>query len=140
MKLSFDWLSEFVDLEGLSAAQVAEKLTMGAFEVEEVTPVGAEITGPLVLGEILEINPHPNASKIRLTKTRVAPGTGSRAGPPGEAPARRGRRIRSRDRPAADRGLVPAESRNRVVDDALSRRPTGRWPVHAPLLVPSPSG
>ena len=74
MKLSFDWLSEFVDLEGLSAAQVAEKLTMGAFEVEEVTPVGAEITGPLVLGEILEINPHPNASKIRLTKTRVAPG------------------------------------------------------------------
>ena len=70
MKLSFDWLSEFVDLEGLSAAQVAEKLTMGAFEVEEVTPVGAEITGPLVLGEILEINPHPNASKIRLTKTQ----------------------------------------------------------------------
>ena len=74
MRLSFDWLSDYVDLKGISAQEVAEKLTMGAFEVEEVRKVGPEIKGRVVLGEIVEINPHPNADKIRLTKTRVAQG------------------------------------------------------------------
>ncbi len=74
MRLSFDWLSDYVDLAGITAQEVAEKLTMGAFEVEEVRKFGPDITGQVVIGEILEINPHPNADKIRLTKTRIAPG------------------------------------------------------------------
>lgn len=71
MKLSFDWLGDFVDLSGLSAQEVADKLTMGAFEVEEVTTTGPDIEGPLLVGEILEIHPHPNADKIRLTKIKL---------------------------------------------------------------------
>ncbi|MFN8554716.1 MAG: phenylalanine--tRNA ligase subunit beta [Candidatus Obscuribacterales bacterium] len=74
MRLSFDWLSEYVDLTGITPEVVAEKLTMGAFEVEEIRKVGPDIEGPVVLGEIMEILPHPNADKIRLTKTRIAPG------------------------------------------------------------------
>lgn len=68
MKLSYEWLSEFVDLSGISPEEVAEKLTMNAFEVEDIHTVGANITGPLVVGKILEIHQHPNADKIRLTK------------------------------------------------------------------------
>lgn len=68
MKLSYKWLSEFVDLSGISPEEVAEKLTMNAFEVEDIHTVGANITGPLVVGKILEIHQHPNADKIRLTK------------------------------------------------------------------------
>jgi phenylalanyl-tRNA synthetase beta chain len=74
MKLSFDWLSDFVDLTGISPEELADKLTMGAFEVEEVHKVGSAVEGPIVIGEILEIYPHPNADKIRLTKTRIEPG------------------------------------------------------------------
>jgi phenylalanyl-tRNA synthetase beta chain len=74
MKLSFEWLSDYVDLSGITPQELADKLTMGAFEVEEVTVVGADLQGPLVIGEIMEIHPHPNADKIRLTKTRVSPG------------------------------------------------------------------
>lgn len=78
MKLSFNWLSEFVDLSGVSVEELKNKLTMGAFEVEEVTKVGSSLSpkvhGPLVVGEILEIYPHPNADKIRLTKVRVKNG------------------------------------------------------------------
>lgn len=76
MRLSYDWLSDFVDLSGLSPETVAEKLTMGAFEVEEIKKVGADLTGDLVVGEILEILPHPNPqmTKIRLTRTRVRAG------------------------------------------------------------------
>ncbi len=71
MRLSFDWLLDYVDVSDLTPAEVAEKLTMGAFEVEEIRKVGPDISGPVVVGEIVEINPHPNADKIRLTKTRV---------------------------------------------------------------------
>ncbi|MBX9720238.1 MAG: phenylalanine--tRNA ligase subunit beta, partial [Candidatus Obscuribacterales bacterium] len=74
MKLSWDWLSDFVDLQGLTAQEVADKLTMGAFEVEEITVIGPKIEGQVVVGEIMEIHPHPNADKIRLTKTRIAEG------------------------------------------------------------------
>jgi len=74
MKLSFDWLSDYVDLSGITPFDLAQKLTMGAFEVEEVVKVGGLVEGPIVVGEILEIYPHPNADKIRLTKTRIEKG------------------------------------------------------------------
>lgn len=74
MKLSFDWLSDYVNLDGLNPQEVADRLTMGAFEVEEVREFGPDIQGDVVVGEIVEINPHPNADKIRVTKTRVAEG------------------------------------------------------------------
>lgn len=72
MKLSFDWLSDYVDLSGLSPEEVAEKLTMGAFEVEEIKRVGPDIQGDVVVGEILDIRQHPDAQKIRLTTIRIS--------------------------------------------------------------------
>lgn len=77
MKLSFDWLGDFVDLSGLSAQEVADKLTMHAFEVEEISVVGSAIEGQLLVGEIMEINPHPNADKIRITKIKLEEGGGT---------------------------------------------------------------
>lgn len=76
MRLSYDWLGDFVDLSGLTPEQVAHKLTMGAFEVEEIRRIGPDLRGSLVVGEILEILPHPDPSvtKMRLTRTRVAAG------------------------------------------------------------------
>lgn len=71
MRLSFDWLCDFVDLSGITPEEVAERLTASAFEVEEVRRVGPDVEGPLVVGEIVEINPHPNADKIRLTKVKI---------------------------------------------------------------------
>ncbi len=72
MKLSFDWLSDYVNLDGLSPQEVADKITMGAFEVEEVALVGPDLTGPVIVGQIVDIYPHPQADKIRLTKVRLA--------------------------------------------------------------------
>lgn len=72
MRLSFDWLCDFVDLSGISPQDVAQRLTWGAFEVEEVRKVGPDVEGPLMVGEIVEINPHPNADKIRLAKVKLS--------------------------------------------------------------------
>lgn len=74
MKLSYEWLNEFVDLSGIDVQEFADRLSLGAFEVEEVRAFGPDIEGPVVAGEIIEILPHPNADKIRLTRTRVAEG------------------------------------------------------------------
>ncbi len=74
MRLPYKWLDEFVDLSGISPQEVAERLTMGAFEVEEVRKFGPDIQGDVVIGTILDITAHPNADKIRLTKTRVKEG------------------------------------------------------------------
>ncbi|MDZ4835639.1 MAG: phenylalanine--tRNA ligase subunit beta [Candidatus Melainabacteria bacterium] len=74
MKLSYSWLCDYVDLTGFTPQEVADKLTMGAFEVEEISTSGPNITGPVVSGEILDIKVHPNADKIRLTKVRLADG------------------------------------------------------------------
>jgi len=74
MRLPYKWLDEFVDLSGISPQEVAERLTMGAFEVEEVRKFGPDIQGDVVIGTILDISAHPNADKIRLTKTRVKEG------------------------------------------------------------------
>ncbi|MBX9694254.1 MAG: phenylalanine--tRNA ligase subunit beta, partial [Cyanobacteria bacterium] len=71
MKLSYDWLSDYVNLDGLSPQEVADKITMGAFEVEEVSVVGPNLTGPVIVGQIVDIYPHPQADKIRLTRVRL---------------------------------------------------------------------
>jgi phenylalanyl-tRNA synthetase beta chain len=70
MKLSYAWLNEFVDLKDISPEDLKDQLTMKAFEVEEIETIG--LTGPVVVGEILEINKHPDADKIRVTQMRVA--------------------------------------------------------------------
>ncbi len=71
MKLSYSWLCDYVDLDGLTPEEVADELTMGAFEVEEIARSGPELTGPVIVGQIMEITTHPNADKIRLTKVKV---------------------------------------------------------------------
>lgn len=71
MKFSYSWLNDFVNLSNISPQALADKLTNYAFEVEEVSTYGANIVGPIIAGKILEINPHPNADKIRLTKVQI---------------------------------------------------------------------
>lgn len=71
MKLSYDWLSDFVDLSSTDVNTVADKLTMGAFEVEDIEKFGDQLEGRVVLGEIREINKHPDADKLNVTKTCI---------------------------------------------------------------------
>lgn len=71
MKVPFNWLAEYVDLSGYSPQEVADKLTVGAFEVEDIQKFGPDIVGPIIVGEIMEIGPVPGADRIRLTRVKV---------------------------------------------------------------------
>lgn len=65
MKVSYELLKERIPGLTLSPEEVAEKLTMKSYEVEEVVRQGAQLDG-VVVGEITKILPHPNADKLQI--------------------------------------------------------------------------
>ena len=80
MRVPLTWLREYVDLPAdVTARDLAEKLTLAGLEVETVDELGADLTGPLVFGRVLEIEELEGFKKpIRHCKVDVgrANGTG----------------------------------------------------------------
>jgi len=66
MKFSESWLREWVN-PTLSSDQLAHQITMAGLEVDGVDPVAGEFTG-VVIGEVVECGPHPDADKLQVTK------------------------------------------------------------------------
>ncbi len=69
MKYSYNWLKEISGTK-LSLEELIQGITMHALEIEGVEKVGKAFEN-FVVGEILEITPHPNADKLQLTKVSV---------------------------------------------------------------------
>lgn len=66
MKFSENWLREFVNPK-LTTEELVDQLTMAGLEVEAVFPVAAEFS-KVVIGDILEVEPHPDADKLVVCK------------------------------------------------------------------------
>src|SRR5512141_2625606 len=85
MKLPISWLKDYIDLDGLSVEEIARKLTLAGLEVDEIKyaglPMPAYTDGErhqfrtsgigwdrekIVVAEIREVNPHPNADRLTL--------------------------------------------------------------------------
>lgn len=64
MKFALSWLKEFVDFDD-TVAGLSDKLTFAGLEVENIETLGGTFEG-VVVGEVLAIEPHPNADKLRL--------------------------------------------------------------------------
>ena len=66
MKLSLSWIKDYVELpEDADLKQLAYDLTMDTVEVEDVEYLGRRFDN-MVVGVIKEVNPHPNADKLRV--------------------------------------------------------------------------
>lgn len=74
MRISMKWLSEFVDLEGISAEEIQDKLTMSGVEVERIHKRDTSLRD-VVVGHVLEVAPHPNADKLTVCRVDIATGT-----------------------------------------------------------------
>ncbi|MEX1278672.1 MAG: phenylalanine--tRNA ligase subunit beta, partial [Chloroflexota bacterium] len=72
MRVPLSWLREYVDFE-LSPGELAERLTLLGFEVKAVEAAGGEWSG-VVVGRVLEVERHPNAETLWLTKVDVGDG------------------------------------------------------------------
>lgn len=64
MKFSENWLREWVN-PAINTEELLGQLTMAGLEVEGVEPAGANIQG-VVVGEVVSLEPHPNADKLSL--------------------------------------------------------------------------
>ena len=69
MKFSESWLREWVN-PALSSDELAHQITMAGLEVDAVEPVAGEFNG-VVIGEVVECGPHPDADKLQVTKISV---------------------------------------------------------------------
>ena len=74
MKVTFNWLKEYVDFDW-PAEELADRLTMLGLEVEGMEKQGGEFEH-IVVAQILASEKHPNADKLSVC--RVADGIGER--------------------------------------------------------------
>ncbi len=75
MRVPLSWLREYVDLPvEVSGRELAERLVTIGFEVETVHRSGAGLTGPLLVGQVLEIEELTGFKKpIRYCQVEVGP-------------------------------------------------------------------
>ncbi len=70
MKLSLNWLKQYIDLDGISTDEVVENLTTAGLEVDEVIDQ-KKLYDNFVVGYVKERTKHPNADKLSLCKVEV---------------------------------------------------------------------
>ena len=74
MLLSMNWISDFVDLEGLDKLKLINQFSLSTAEVEnEIFFKGSDISG-IVVAEIKEVNDHPDSKKLHLLKVDAGDG------------------------------------------------------------------
>ncbi len=69
MKFSEQWLREWVN-PAVNTADLAHQLTMAGLEVDAVEAVAPAFSG-VVVGEVLSVEPHPNADRLRVCRVNI---------------------------------------------------------------------
>ena len=69
MKFSEQWMREWVN-PAIDSETLSAQLTMAGLEVDAVAPVAEDFRG-VVVGEVLEVAPHPDADKLRVCRVNV---------------------------------------------------------------------
>ena len=70
MKILKSWLNDWIDIENISNSDISEALESLGFEIENKKELNPNYEN-IVVGQVLEIYEHPNADKVRITKTDV---------------------------------------------------------------------
>ena len=74
MKLSLNWIKDYVKLpDDMDLSRLAYDLTMSTVEVEGAESL-AERFDKIIVGDIKEVLPHPNADKLRVCKVDIGEG------------------------------------------------------------------
>jgi len=76
MKISYNWLKQFINIDW-DSQKTAELLTDLGLEVEGVTPFESVKGGlkGIVIGHVLRCDKHPNADKLKITTVDIGTGT-----------------------------------------------------------------
>ena len=69
MKLSLNWLSDFIDLSDLTTKQIVDQMVKCGFEVEGIDVLGQGTN--LIVGEVIECKDHPDSDHLHVTKVNI---------------------------------------------------------------------
>lgn len=64
MRISIEWLKEYIDIQ-MTAAELADALSMSGTAVDRVHTLGGGISG-VVVADVREVKPHPNADALSI--------------------------------------------------------------------------
>ena len=67
MKISINWLKDFVDLDGITDEEIIKRFTLSTAEIEDVEYKGEDTIG-VVFAKILEVENHPNSDHLHILK------------------------------------------------------------------------
>ena len=67
MKISINWIKDFVDLSGIETEELIKRFNLATAEIEDVFYMG-ENTKNVVLARILEVNDHPQSDHLHILK------------------------------------------------------------------------
>lgn len=67
MKISLNWLKQYIDLNDLTTKDIVDKLTMSGLEVEDVVDEN-ELYKNFIVAEVKSVSKHPNADKLSVCK------------------------------------------------------------------------
>ncbi len=65
MKISLNWIKDYVNLNGISTNDIVEKLTMSGLEVEDYVDESKKYSD-IVVGLVKEVKKHPDADKLTV--------------------------------------------------------------------------
>ena len=69
MKLSLNWLADYIDLSDLTLEQIVNQMVKCGFEVEGIEKMGQGTN--LIVGEIIECKDHPDSDHLHVTKVNI---------------------------------------------------------------------
>ena len=69
MRVPLSWLREYVDFD-LSKGELVELFSLRSQEVDGVEHLGV-VDGEVVVGEVVEFGPHPNADRLNVAKVDI---------------------------------------------------------------------
>ena len=71
MRVSLNWVKKYVDLpKEITNKQLSYDLTMRTVEVEDVIDTSLKFHD-IIVGEILEVNKHPDADKLKVCMVNI---------------------------------------------------------------------
>jgi phenylalanyl-tRNA synthetase beta chain len=72
MKISYNWLNTYLNT-GMSPQEIGEILTATGLEVESIEKIETVKGGleGVLIGEVIELNRHPDADRLRITKVNI---------------------------------------------------------------------
>lgn len=74
MKISLNWLSQYIDLSGLSVDEMSDMLTFAGIEVEDIRQQGVD-SPYVVVARVAAAEQHPQADRLKVCQVDVGDGT-----------------------------------------------------------------